>query len=518
MAAREIAAPLPQPADGSSSGVVRSGAWWPVSLGVLTISLAALCFTFRADATAAVSLWITIPTYNYCFLIPLISFYLIWRQRAEIACSAPSPSLFGVALLACFAAVWWLASALLIAEIRQLAIVGMIQGLALGVLGPRLYRRLMFPLLYLFLMVPTGTVLLSPLQNLSAIFSGGLLRMVGIPVFIDGVVLEVPHGVYLIAPGCAGLNFLLAALSLSLLFGQLVYTGTVKRSLSVAVALVVSILANQVRIFGIIWIAEITNRQVDIVNDHLIYGWILFSLIILGGMAVGLRFADPPTPPHPPAAAAPVPRFGLLLTVWVAMLAVAGGAQAAALPFIQLPATTHVAIDLPATVGAWRRVAPDDRWSPAFPQADAQRRVAYVKGNQRVEVFVAYYWRQGDGHKATNTANDLAGQWTALSHEKSTMPGAVPMTVDAVHLGRTAAGHRLVWSWYWLAGRRTADPWRARLLGVLGHLTGDARAAVIAVAADELPDAAAAEAVLADFLTVGDGLGQALQQAHLTSD
>ena len=194
-----------------------------------------------------------------------------------------------------------MADALDINEGRQIALVGMMQALFLGVLGWRVYRVLMFPLLYLFLMVPSGEFLLGPLQKIAHAGSVLMLKASGIPTFTEGMMIDVPTGSFSVEPGCAGLNFVLTAIALSLLYGYMFYRTWQARVTCVAVALVTAIVANIVRIYLIIALAQFTHRAFDITDDHILWGWGFFAVIMLGLMWFGLRFAKPAGPrPLPP--------------------------------------------------------------------------------------------------------------------------------------------------------------------------------------------------------------------------
>ena len=110
-----------------------------------------------------------------------------------------------------------------------------------------------------------------------------------------------PHGGnFLVEPGCAGLNFVLASLALSLLYGKLTYRRTLTRILCVAVAIVVSILSNAVRIYLIIAITEWSHRRIPIADDHLLYGWGFFAVIMLVMMWLGMRIGEPALANVPP--------------------------------------------------------------------------------------------------------------------------------------------------------------------------------------------------------------------------
>ena len=264
-----------------------------VTLLSLSVCIGAIVAAFQNDIEAALDIALHRATYSYCLFIPFISLALIHDRRAELAGLAPRPCLWGVVVGGAAAAAWGSGAWAGIAELRQMAVVLLLQGAFLALLGWRIYRVLLFPLLYLFLMVPTGGYLLGPLQSITTWAAAGLLWLSQIPVSVHGDLVTVPLRTYRIEPACAGLNFLLVALALSLLYAWLFYRATGKRLAAVALALSLAILANAVRVYGIIALAEFTDRRIDLgPQDHLLHGWVFFSAIILAVMAFGLLFKD----------------------------------------------------------------------------------------------------------------------------------------------------------------------------------------------------------------------------------
>ena len=138
---------------------------WRESFIILALGTAALLGLFWPTAASAARLWANTSAYNYGYLIVPIALYVAWGERAQLAATLPEPSLWGVAADGCLCSPVAGVRSVGINEGRHFALVGMIQGLFLAVLGFRIYRALSFPLLYLFLMVPTGEFLLSPLQT-----------------------------------------------------------------------------------------------------------------------------------------------------------------------------------------------------------------------------------------------------------------------------------------------------------------------------------------------------------------
>lgn len=289
------------------------------------VSLGLLLAFYAGTAATAVEQWEHSSAYSYAFLIAPISAFLIWRDRAGLSGAAPEPYPAGFAVIFVFACVWLAADVLGIAEGQHFALMGMIQGLLLTVLGLGLYRFLAFPFLYLWLMVPTGTVLITLLQKVSHAGALALIQLSGIPVFADGMVIDVPEGRFIVEPGCAGLNFILAGLALSLLYGKINYRSARARIACVAIALGAAVVSNILRIYLIIVLTQVTHRKLDIAEDHLLYGWGFFGVIMLAMMWWGGRYAaaEPVPEPRPVATAPPAPLRTAVFAAAAVLLAAA---------------------------------------------------------------------------------------------------------------------------------------------------------------------------------------------------
>jgi exosortase A len=299
---------------------------WTPTLLAMSVGLVALFALYFSTIASAVNLWNTSSAYNYGYLILPISLALIWGERRELARNLPAPTFWGAGMAAAFAAAWLLAELLDINEGRHIAFVGMIQGLALALLGWRIYRFLAFPLLYLFFLVPTGTFLLTPLQTIAHKANVVLLKASGVPVFAEDFLIQVPAGSFLVEPGCAGLNFFLVAFALSLLYGRLTYASLTARALCVISALAISIVANVIRIYLIIGLAQATDRRIDITADHLLYGWGFFGVVMLVAMWAGTRIKADPAQPRTlaPIVGAPSPglRTGMVTAAFILAVAI----------------------------------------------------------------------------------------------------------------------------------------------------------------------------------------------------
>ena len=287
----------------SLAGSSATGAQAPIQLWFQTLAalLAAyfiVIVVYGETASSAAYLWEHHNTYGYAFAVfPIIAF-LFWRERAYFAVVSPAPTLIGALIAIPFASLWLAGAKLSILEMQHVALAGMIAALAVTVIGLRNAAHFWLPLAYIFLLAPAGSPLLPYLQYITTHIAVAFLLIGQIPFFAEGNSIEVATGNYVVAPGCAGLNFVLALATVAPLFTVMMYNSWTKRFIALALMMAIVPIANGFRVFAIIAIAEYTNRAIDIAADHLLYGWVFFSAVVLIMFWIGSRFADPPQAPR----------------------------------------------------------------------------------------------------------------------------------------------------------------------------------------------------------------------------
>lgn len=329
------AAPLPGT---PMSGDMPARAPWRPALVTLALALAAWGLVFQAEIAAAVRIWNTSTAYNHCWLIGPIAAWLAWQRRERLAVLAPEPApLF--ALLAIPGTLTWLvAERLGIMEGRQLVAMGLVWVLVLAVLGWRFSLAFAGPLAYLIFLVPFGGFAVLPLQHITAWLIDWKLDLVGITHFVDGLMIETPAGLFHVAEACAGLRFIIAALAFGALYALVIFRSPWRRLLVMVLALVVPILANGIRAWGIIVLAEFLGSAEAAAADHIVYGWGFFSFVILLLILAGLPFREDAAPlaaPRFPSRPGTVARPAMLAAALVlaAGLAAAGPGAAATLAY-----------------------------------------------------------------------------------------------------------------------------------------------------------------------------------------
>ncbi len=262
----------------------------------LVFGLALLSIIFFPEISAAISVWLGSTAYNHCFLILPISLWLMWDRRDRIIGLEPKPTWWALIPASGFAFLWLVANRLGIMEGQQLAVMGIVQCLFLGVLGWKIYRAMIAPFLYLFFLIPFGGFLTPVLQAFTTQFTKEGLDLLGVPNFVTGNTIEISAGVFYIAEACAGLRFLIAAIAFSVLYALLIFQSLWRRIFFIALSLFVPVVANGFRALGIVWLGHALGSAKAAATDHVLYGYIFFSIVLALLILLGLPFRQDQLP------------------------------------------------------------------------------------------------------------------------------------------------------------------------------------------------------------------------------
>lgn len=490
---------------------------WRRTAALIGVGIVAILAVYSGTAGRMVGVWWNSPTFNHGFLIAPICGYLVWIRRDVLLRIRPEPTLWGAALAAAFAAGWLVADIASVDVVEQAALVGLIQALVIGLVGLRAAWAMAFPLFYLFFAVPAGDFLIPPLQDFTAQFVVFCLRLVGIPVYLDGTFLAIPTGNFEVAEACAGVRFLIATVALGFLYANMTYHQTWRRILFVALSVAVPIMANGIRAFGIVIIAYATDHKVAVGVDHIIYGWIFFAIVTVLLLALGLTFRerhDAPPLRLPAPGGQPSRSRSFAVPALVLAMTISGPVLAALTEDHGTPVAGPLA--LPAPAGAWR-VAPEaSDWAPRFTGADATARATFADGDREVDVYIAYYTHQRRGAEVVSFDNVTHTDGRAIRVGTGYMPAPVDggqMTVGYDRLLGVQGG-RMIWLWYWVDGKFTAVPYVAKLLQAQARLLGgEPAAAAVLVSSPYGERPQEAVEAMTDFLKASPPLRPVLENA-----
>jgi exosortase A len=207
-------------------------------------------------------------------------------RAPQVAKLAPQGWWPGLVIVAASLCSWLLGSLLGINLVSQLGAVLMLQAAVLTLLGPRVTAALLFPLGYMWFLVPFGDEIVPALQAVTAKLAVALTHASGVRATVQGMFIDTPAGLFEVAEACSGVKFLVAMLALGTLVTHLCFSDPKRRALFMIAATIVPVLANGVRAWGTIYVAQSQGIEFAAGLDHIVYGWIFFA-IVMGGLLWG---------------------------------------------------------------------------------------------------------------------------------------------------------------------------------------------------------------------------------------
>lgn len=265
---------------------------WREALAVLALgALAIFTITLREWAEMGHQWW-NIDTYSHILLVPVIIGWLVALKVKELAKIDPRPWLPGLLVVAAGLGLWSIGRVSGINLIAHAGSVGALQGVVIAALGPRASTLLALPLCFGVFLVPFGDEIIEPLQVITAQITIALTQLSGIPAYFDGIYIDTPVGLFVVAEACSGVRFLIAMVTLAVLVAYTRFTNWSRRAAFIAASIIVPIIANGVRAWGTVYIAQSQGVEFAAGFDHVFYGWFFFAFVVAVILGVAWRFFE----------------------------------------------------------------------------------------------------------------------------------------------------------------------------------------------------------------------------------
>lgn len=270
----------------------RLTAPWRSALGALAGAVLALVAVTWREWGEMAHQWWNIDTYNHLLLVPFIMGWLVLIKAGELARITPRAFAPGLVLLLAALALWGAGRESGINLIAQAGAVGAVQAAVVSVLGLRVGVLLALPIAFAAFLVPFGDEIIPPLQFITADIAIALTHWSGIEASIAGIHIHTPAGLFIVAEACSGVKFLIAMVTLGVLVCATRFTSWRRRTAFMAACVIVPILANGVRAWATIYVAQFVGAEKATGFDHIVYGWIFFAIVVAALLGAGWRFFE----------------------------------------------------------------------------------------------------------------------------------------------------------------------------------------------------------------------------------
>ena len=252
-------------------------AWMPYV--VVALLLAAIYFRIAAKLLVD---WYNIPDYSHGFLVPFFAAFLLWDKRKKIAATPVRPTWAGIPLilLGIVTVFFGVYGAELF--LSRISFVMILAGIVWTFFGGAMLREIRFPLAVLLLAIPFPAIIFNqitfPLQLLASSLASGLLPFLGVPVFREGNVIQLPIMRLEVAEACSGIRSLMSLFTLSVFYGYFLEKTTGRRWILALASIPIAVAANALRIVGTGLCVQYWDPSKAVGFFHEFSGWVMFVI------------------------------------------------------------------------------------------------------------------------------------------------------------------------------------------------------------------------------------------------
>jgi len=224
--------------------------------------------------------------YSHGWLIPIMSLYVIWSRRKELAAATKRISYAGLACVVACLFLHWLGAKAQQTRLSLFALVGLTWSIPFYLYGWEVAKRLIFPCAYLIFCIPFNFLdsVTHPLRIFATQVASLLLNGVGIGVEQSGARLHsmTPGGFDLdVADACSGIRSLIAITALTAIYANLTQRTAWKQWLMFAMSIPLALVGNVVRIFTTGIVAEAFGTDLAMQLYHDFSGFIIFMVVFI---------------------------------------------------------------------------------------------------------------------------------------------------------------------------------------------------------------------------------------------
>ena len=421
--------------------------------------------------------WWHDPNFSHGFFVPLFSAYVLWQDRDRLARIPAAPSWPGLLLLA------FALSVLIVGQLgaelflARLSLLLALAGLVILFRGWLFFRAILFPWAFLLLMIPIPVILFNqitfPLQLLDSRVSAYVLELLGVPVGLNGNVLQLAAMPLNVAEACSGIRSLMSLLTLAIMYGYLLEKRMWVRWLLAIASVPIAIAANSVRIIGTGLLVQHGYADQAEGYFHASWGLIIFvlSLLMLYALHAILRWLSPDddNAAYASHAAEDSPRPA---TISIAHFVLAALLVASAAIFLQahphnevfpprLPLNSfprqladRTGTDTPLDPDVLEVLGPGEFLLRDYENASSPG----------INLFLAYFPSQRAGDTIHSPKHCLPGAgWSPIDSHRITLsfPSHAPFPATRYVIAK-GDDRRLVLYWYWAHDRGVASEYWAK--------------------------------------------------------
>lgn len=203
--------------------------------------------------------------YSHGLLIPLASLFLIWEKKEKLNKIPRNSSSGGLKIFIFGILLYWGSAFMHIYFSAGFSILFVISGLVLFFYGKKMFRELLFPILFLIFMIPLPLIVVAficfKLKILVAQLATLLLNIFQIQALVQASLIQMPHSSVIVENACGGLRSLISLTALGALFAYTMQLKFNKKVILFISAIPIAVITNSLRIVFLAAVGEIYGTQ-----------------------------------------------------------------------------------------------------------------------------------------------------------------------------------------------------------------------------------------------------------------
>jgi exosortase len=256
------------------------------------LPFAVLLFVYLPALYDLIQDWYLDDNYSHGFLVPLVSGYLIYIRRAELAATPRMIDRRGLLLVAVGLLIFVLGNGAAEYFTVRLSLVVTLTGLTLYLFGWELMRKVWFAFFFLLFMIPIPYVIYYaasfPMQNLATIITVTIMKILGLNVVQQGNIIHVPEYSLEVAEACSGIRSLVSLLALGALYAYLTQKRFLPRALLFFSTIPLAVAGNVFRVLITSILAYSYSDAVAKEPLHSLLGLSVFVVVFFSLFFLGL--------------------------------------------------------------------------------------------------------------------------------------------------------------------------------------------------------------------------------------
>ena len=193
--------------------------WNTMSFALMGTVLVAILLLYFPFLQTLVMDWETDDNYSHGYFIPVITLYMIYSLRKDLARMPLHPSITGLFLVLCGLMLLVVAKIGTEFFLQRFSLIVVLLGVVHFICGPAYLKKLALPILYLVFMIPLPAIIWNkiafPMQLFGSYLTEQVIRGLGIPVFREGNILHLAETTLEVVAACSGLRSLVTMFALS---------------------------------------------------------------------------------------------------------------------------------------------------------------------------------------------------------------------------------------------------------------------------------------------------------------